>query len=134
MSHFDIVTEVDYSPVVQRLLEETEFWGREALIKLVENGLFPSRYVRVHTRQIYILVPNVLQNLALLENVWRQLYRKGTGYVCFFVEMLEYWNFFLQGITSVLLQHCCDCVPEAVVVKLLEAVIKLVKCWCTCGL
>lgn len=44
MSHFEIVTEMDYSPVVQRLLGETEFWGREALIMIVESGLFPSRY------------------------------------------------------------------------------------------
>ena len=83
MSHFAIVNEVDYSPVVRRLLGETEFWGREALIKLVENGLFPSRYVVECMLVGYnIHFPNVLLILALLENVWRQLCTKGTGYVC----------------------------------------------------
>lgn len=44
MSHFKIIPEVDYSPVVSRLLGETEFWAREVFIQLLDSDLLPSRY------------------------------------------------------------------------------------------
>ena len=44
MSHFKIIPEVDYSPVVSRLLGETEFWAREVFVQLLDSDLLPSRY------------------------------------------------------------------------------------------
>ena len=58
MSHFEIIAGIDYSQVVQRLLGETEFWGREALMKLLDNNLLPSRYVNVHSQ--YKICVNVV--------------------------------------------------------------------------
>ena len=44
MSRFIVFSGVDYSLVVQRLLGEADFWARDALLILLENKLFPSRY------------------------------------------------------------------------------------------
>lgn len=48
-------------------------------------------------------------------------------FLCWNIELLRLVSIFLQGIASCLLQHYSDCVPEAIVVKMLEAALKLVK-------
>ena len=44
MKEFVVVPELDYSLVVHRLLGETEFWARDALLRLLHDNMFPSRY------------------------------------------------------------------------------------------
>lgn len=44
MKEFVVVSELDYSLVVHRLLGETQFWARDALLCLLQNTVFPSRY------------------------------------------------------------------------------------------
>ena len=44
MKEFVVVPELDYSAVVHRLLGETEFWARDALLRLLHDNMFPSRY------------------------------------------------------------------------------------------
>ena len=44
MKEFVVVPELDYSLVIQRLLGETEFWARDALLRLLQDDMFPSRY------------------------------------------------------------------------------------------
>jgi hypothetical protein len=43
MQEFLVVPELDYSLVVHRLLGETEFWARDALLRLLQENIFPSR-------------------------------------------------------------------------------------------
>ena len=51
MAAFEMCTlnpDLCYSAVIERLLDETCFWGREALIKLINLGAAPLRYVYNH--------------------------------------------------------------------------------------
>ena len=102
MSHFEIVTEVDYSLVVQRLLGETEFWGREALIKLVENGLFPSRYVCVHASKTHISHSKCVTNVSFVGECLEAALHK-RDWVCV-LPLLRYCTFGI--IESFSLGHC----------------------------
>ena len=55
MKEFVVMPEVDYSLVVHRLLGETEFWARDALLHLLHDNVFPSRYI--HLDNIIIAWP-----------------------------------------------------------------------------
>ena len=45
MKEFAVVPELDYSLVINRLLGETEFWARDAMLRLLQDNIFPSRYI-----------------------------------------------------------------------------------------
>ena len=47
MNEFAVVPQLDYSLVISRLLGETEFWARDAMLRLLQDNIFPSRYIHL---------------------------------------------------------------------------------------
>ncbi len=81
MKEFVVVPELDYSVVVQRLLGETAFWARDALLCLLQDNMFPSRCTYC-TAGISFIIHTffiVIFDLVWLVNYLKQPWRRKTG-------------------------------------------------------